>query len=141
MALTAINRTSSCSTWKRSAVLDLNPTFKHISTLLFETIIRRGCEHDVVVSARFSSIVASVLAAYAIVRPRYRGAQWSAARSSWRIWCRRRSCSSAVIGGLRTACSTPFALILTYPTILIPFSTWLLMAISRPSRSSSRNAR
>jgi len=36
---------------------------------------------------------------------------------------------------------SPMALILTYPTILIPFSTWLLMGYFRPSRSNWRNAR
>jgi multiple sugar transport system permease protein len=36
---------------------------------------------------------------------------------------------------------TKWALILTYPTFLIPFATWLLMGISRPFPTSSRSAR
>src|SRR5579885_2764354 len=43
-------------------------------------------------------------------------------------WCRKRCCSSR----LPTSCNfrlgdTPWALILTYPTFLIPFCTWLMM--------------
>ena len=36
---------------------------------------------------------------------------------------------------------TPFALIMTYPTILIPFSTWLLMGYFKTIPFGSRNAR
>jgi len=36
---------------------------------------------------------------------------------------------------------SPLSLILVYPTLLIPFSTWLLMDISRPFPTSWRNAR
>jgi multiple sugar transport system permease protein len=54
-------------------------------------------------------------------------------RSSWPIWCRRRSCSSrwpTVVFKLGLF-DTPLALILTYPTFLIPFCTWLLMGYFR----------
>src|SRR5205807_851227 len=55
-----------------------NPTFKHIHKLLFESYCPWWLWNTmyVAVSATVLSIIASVLAAYAIVRLRYRGAQW-----------------------------------------------------------------
>ncbi len=75
------------------------------------------------------SIIATVLAAYAIVRLRYRGAQWVGGL----IFLSYLVPPSILFIPLATVVfqyglfDTPFALILTYPTILIPFSTWLLM--------------
>ena len=83
----------------------------------------------VAVCATVLSIVASVLAAYAIVRLRYRGAQWVGGA----IFLAYLVPPSILFIPLSTVVfqyglfDTPFALILTYPTILIPFSTWLLM--------------
>src|SRR3989449_9254770 len=53
------------------------PTLKHIEKLLFETHYPQWLWNTmfVAISATVISIVASVLAAYAIVRIRYRGAQ------------------------------------------------------------------
>ena len=72
-----------------------NPTFKHIHKLLFESYYPWWLWNTmyVAVCATVLSIIASVLAAYAIVRLRYRGAQWVGGRSSCPIWCRPRSCS------------------------------------------------
>src|SRR5437667_96929 len=55
-----------------------NPTFKHIHKLLFESYYPHWLWNTmyVAVCATVLSIIASVLAAYAIVRLRYRGAQW-----------------------------------------------------------------
>jgi len=67
--------------------------------------------------------------AYAIVRLRYRGAQWVGGA----IFLAYLIPPSILFIPLSTVVfqyglfDTPFALILTYPTILIPFSTWLLM--------------
>src|ERR1700730_1085170 len=54
------------------------PTLKHIEKLLFQTNYPLWLWNTtlVAVSATIISIVASVLAAYAIVRLRYKGAQW-----------------------------------------------------------------
>src|SRR5213080_2664776 len=54
------------------------PTLKHIHKLIFETNypLWLGNTMLVAVAATILSIIASVLAAYAIVRLRYRGAQW-----------------------------------------------------------------
>jgi multiple sugar transport system permease protein len=106
------------------------PTLKHIHKLLqgdyplwlWNTML-------VAVSATVLSLIASVLAAYAIVRLRYRGAQWVGGA----IFLAYLVPPSILFIPLSTVVfqygllDTPFALILTYPTILVPFSTWLLM--------------
>jgi len=107
------------------------PTLKHMQKLLFETHYPQWLWNTmfVAISATVISIVASVLAAYAIVRIRYRGAQWVGAA----IFLAYLVPPSILFIPLATVVfqyglfDTPYALILTYPTILIPFSTWLLM--------------
>jgi multiple sugar transport system permease protein len=108
-----------------------NPTFKHIHKLLFGSYYPLWLWNTmyVAVCSTILSIVASVLAAYAIVRLRYRGAQWVGGL----IFLSYLVPPSILFIPLATVVfqyglfDTPFALILTYPTILIPFSTWLLM--------------
>jgi multiple sugar transport system permease protein len=107
------------------------PTFKHIQKLLFESYYPWWLWNTmyVAVAATVLSIVASVLAAYAIVRLRYRGANLVGGL----IFLAYLVPPSILFIPLATVVfqyglfDTPFALILTYPTILIPFSTWLLM--------------
>ena len=107
------------------------PTFKHIEKLLFETNYPLWLWNTmfVAICATILSIVASVCAAYAIVRLRYKGSQWVGAS----IFLAYLVPPSILFIPLSTIVfkyglfDTPFALILTYPTILIPFSTWLLM--------------
>jgi multiple sugar transport system permease protein len=107
------------------------PTFKHIHKLLFESQYPLWLWNTmfIAVSATILSIIASVLAAYAIVRLRYRGAQLVGGA----IFLAYLVPPSILFIPLSTVVfryglfDTPFALILTYPTILIPFSTWLLM--------------
>jgi multiple sugar transport system permease protein len=107
------------------------PTFKHVEKLLFETDYPMWLWNTMMVAigATVLSIAASVLAAYAIVRLRYKGSQWVGAA----IFLAYLVPPSILFIPLSTVVfqyglfDTPFALILTYPTILIPFSTWLLM--------------
>jgi len=109
----------------------LSPTLEHIEALLFKTDYPLWLWNTmfIAVSATILSIVASVLAAYAITRIRYRGAQWIGGS----IFLAYLVPPSILFIPLATVVyqyglfDTPFALILTYPTILIPFSTWLLM--------------
>ncbi|MDO9414129.1 MAG: carbohydrate ABC transporter permease [Pseudolabrys sp.] len=108
-----------------------NPTLKHIAKLLFETEYPVWLWNTMLIAtcATALSIFASVLAAYAIVRLRYKGAQWVGGA----IFLAYLVPPSILFIPLSTVVfqyglfDTPFALILTYPTILIPFSTWLLM--------------
>ncbi len=109
----------------------LNPTFSHIHELLFNTDYPLWLWNTmfIAVSATVLSLIASVFAAYAITRIRYRGAHWIGGS----IFLAYLVPPSILFIPLSTVVfqyglfDTPFALILTYPTILIPFSTWLLM--------------
>ncbi|MBV9077778.1 MAG: carbohydrate ABC transporter permease, partial [Methylobacteriaceae bacterium] len=109
----------------------VTPTLKHTNKLLFESQYPRWLWNTMLVSvvATALSLFASVLAAYAIVRLRYRGAQWVGAA----IFLAYLVPPSILFIPLATLVQayglfdSPFALILAYPTILIPFSTWLLM--------------
>jgi multiple sugar transport system permease protein len=109
----------------------IHPTFKHISKLLFETDYPRWLWNTMYVAAASTmlSIIASVLAAYAIVRLRFRGAETVGAL----IFMAYLVPPSILFIPLASVIQayglfdSPLALILVYPTLLIPFSTWLLM--------------
>jgi multiple sugar transport system permease protein len=109
----------------------VGPTMKHISKLLFESNYPQWLWNTMYVSviATFLSLIASVLAAYALVRIRFRGAEMVGAA----IFLAYLVPPSILFIPLATIIQwyglfdSPFALILVYPTILIPFSTWLLM--------------
>jgi len=132
MALTAIKPDEQLLDLDRySPFWTWNPTFKHFHKLLFETQYPLWLWNTMLVAicATVLSIVASVLAAYAIVRLRFKGAQWVGGA----IFLAYLVPPSILFIPLSSVVfqyglfDTPFALILTYPTILIPFSTWLLM--------------
>ncbi len=107
------------------------PTLKHFATLLFETNYPRWLWNTMYVAtgATVLSMVASVLSAYAIVRLRFKGAQ----AVGLLIFLAYLVPPSILFIPLATVIyqyglfDSPVALILVYPTILIPFSTWLLM--------------
>src|SRR6187397_485336 len=132
MALTAVKPDEQLlDLEKYSPFWTWTPTLKHITKLLFETQYPVWLWNTMLVAicATALSIIASVLAAYAIVRLRYKGAQWVGGA----IFLAYLIPPSILFIPLSTVVfqyglfDTPFALILTYPTILIPFSTWLLM--------------
>ncbi len=107
------------------------PTLEHIQALLFETQYPSWLWNTmfVAVAATLLSLIASVFAAYAITRIRYKCAELVGGL----IFLAYLVPPSILFIPLSTVVyqyglfDTPFALILTYPTILIPFSTWLLM--------------
>jgi multiple sugar transport system permease protein len=107
------------------------PTLEHIKALLFETEYPNWLWNTmfISVSATVLSLIASVFAAYAITRVRFSGAN----AVGGMIFLAYLVPPSILFIPLSTVVyqyglfDTPFALILTYPTILIPFSTWLLM--------------
>jgi len=108
-----------------------NPTLAHLKKLLFDTAYPDWLWNTIVVSvtATFISLAASVLAAYAIERLRYRGSRY-VGMSIFLAYLVPPSILfiplAAVIYKLQLFDSR-LALILTYPTFLIPFATWLLM--------------
>ena len=108
-----------------------NPTLAHIKKLLFDTAYPDWLLNTMLVSvvATLLSLLGSVLAAYAIERLRFRGSRYV----GMSIFLAYLVPPSILFIPLSTVVyqyglfDTQFALILTYPTILIPFSTWLLM--------------
>ena len=109
----------------------IKPTLKHINKLLFETQYPRWLWNTMYVAAAATllSITASVLAAYAIVRLRFKGANVVGAL----IFMAYLVPPSILFIPLASVIhsyglfDSPLSLILVYPTLLIPFSTWLLM--------------
>ena len=109
----------------------VHPTFKHISKLLFETQYPRWLWNTmyVAVGATTLSIIASVLAAYAIVRLRFKGAD-AVGVLIFFAYLVPPSILFIPLASVIQAYGlfdSPLSLILVYPTLLIPFSTWLLM--------------
>ncbi|MBK1658930.1 carbohydrate ABC transporter permease [Paracraurococcus ruber] len=108
-----------------------SPTIAHIKHLLFNTSYPRWLWTTmlVAIASTFLSLFASVLAAYAIQRLRFKGSQYVGLG----IYLAYLVPPSILFIPLATMVfrlglfDTPFALILTYPTFLVPFCTWLLI--------------
>jgi multiple sugar transport system permease protein len=109
----------------------VHPTFKHISKLLFETQYPRWLWNTmyVAVGATTLSIIASVLAAYAIVRLRFKGADAIGVLIFFAYLVPPSILFIPLASVIQAygLFDSPLSLILVYPTLLIPFSTWLLM--------------
>jgi multiple sugar transport system permease protein len=109
----------------------IHPTLKHISKLLFETQYPKWLWNTmyVAVGATTLSIIASVLAAYAIVRLRFKGADTVGALIFFAYLVPPSILFIPLASVIKAygLFDSPLSLILVYPTLLIPFSTWLLM--------------
>jgi multiple sugar transport system permease protein len=109
----------------------VHPTFKHISKLLFETQYPKWLWNTmyVAVGATTLSIIASVLAAYAIVRLRFKGADAIGVLIFFAYLVPPSILFIPLASVIQAygLFDSPLSLILVYPTLLIPFSTWLLM--------------
>ena len=109
----------------------IHPTLTHIKKLLFETAYPDWLWNTIVVSvvSTFLSIFCSVLAAYAIERLRFRGSRY-VGMSIFLAYLVPPSILFIPLAAMvykLDLFDTRLALILTYPTFLIPFCTWLLM--------------
>ena len=108
-----------------------SPTIAHIRKLLFETSYPSWLmtTMGVAVGATFLSLLSSTLAAYAIQRLRFRGSQYVGLG----IYLAYLVPPSILFIPLATTIvqfglfDSPLALILVYPTFLVPFCTWLLI--------------
>ena len=115
--------------------LVIAPTLAHFKKLLFDTAYPEWLWNTVIVSvvATFVSLAASVLAAYAIERLRFKGSR-HVGLSIFLAYLVPPSILfiplAAIVFQLGLF-DTRWALILTYPTFLIPFCTWLLMGYFR----------
>jgi multiple sugar transport system permease protein len=112
-----------------------NPTLAHIKKLLFDTAYPEWLWNTMLVAvvSTFLSIACSVLAAYAIERLRFKGSRYVGVS----VFLAYLVPPSILFIPLAKVVfelglfDTRLALILTYPTFLIPFCTWLLMGYFR----------
>ncbi len=112
-----------------------NPTLAHFKKLLFDTEYPQWMWNTMLVAvvSTFISLAASVFAAYAIERLRFRGSRQAglAIFLAYLVPPSILFIPLAAIVFRLGLFDTRFALILTYPTFLIPFCTWLLMGYFR----------
>jgi multiple sugar transport system permease protein len=112
-----------------------NPTLQHIQYLLFQTSYPGWLLNTMIVAfgATFLSLFAAVFAAYAIERIRFRGSRWTglAIFLAYLVPPSILFIPLAVMIFRFGIYDSRLALILTYPTFLIPFCTWLLMGYFR----------
>jgi multiple sugar transport system permease protein len=113
----------------------VSPTLAHFERLLFKTEYPQWMWNTMLVAvvSTFASLAASVFAAYAIERLRFRGAKQTglAIFLAYLVPPSILFIPLAAIVFQLGLFDTRFALILTYPTFLIPFCTWLLMGYFR----------
>jgi multiple sugar transport system permease protein len=108
-----------------------SPTLDHIYHLLFKTSYPSWLWTTMMVAfgATFLSLLSSALAAYAIQRLRFKGSQYVGLA----IYLAYLVPPSILFIPLATMVvqlglfDSPMALILVYPTFLVPFCTWLLI--------------
>ena len=113
----------------------IQPTLSHFHKLIFETAYPEWLWNTVIVStvATVVSLACSVLAAYAIERLRFKGSR----QVGLGIFLAYLVPPSILFIPLAAIVfklglfDTRWTLILTYPTFLIPFCTWLLMGYFR----------
>ncbi len=111
------------------------PTLAHFKKLIFDTPYPEWLWNTVIVSvtSTFISLACSVFAAYAIERLRFKGSRGVglAIFLAYLVPPSILFIPLAAIVFQLGLFDTRWALILTYPTFLIPFSTWLLMGYFR----------
>ena len=132
MAVTAFKPNAELYDYKKfNPFLIGSPTLYHIKHLLFETAYPHWLmvTMGVAIASTILSLFSSVLAAYAIQRLRFKGSQYVGLG----IYLAYLVPPSILFIPLATTINqlglfdSPLALILTYPTFLVPFSTWLLI--------------
>jgi multiple sugar transport system permease protein len=110
-------------------------TLKHYRFLLTETLFPRWFVNTLFVSVStvVVSVVVGILAAYAIARLRFRGVSTFGVGIfiTYLVPPALLFIPLAIVVTKLGVADTPWALILTYPTFLVPFNTWLLMGYFR----------
>ncbi len=118
-----------------SALWIYEPTLENIRHLLFETEYPQWLWNSmfITVTATFLSIFCAVCAAYAIERLRYKGSRTVGMLIflAYLVPPSILFIPLAIMIFYLGIFDTVWALVLTYPTILIPFCTWLLMGYFR----------
>jgi multiple sugar transport system permease protein len=108
-----------------------HPTFANINKLLFETDYGHWLTTTMGIAfgSTFLSLLSSVLAAYAIQRLRFKGSDYVglAIYAAYLVPPSILFIPLAQVVYQLGLFDTPYALVLTYPTFLVPFCTWLLI--------------
>jgi multiple sugar transport system permease protein len=132
MTITAFKPDAEMENYKDYSPFWVNsPTLHNFDVLLFHTQFPRwmAITSIVAIGSTILSIFCSVLAAYAIERLRFRGST----RVAFAIYLAYLVPPTILFIPLATMIvrfglyNSPISLILTYPTFLIPFCTWLLI--------------
>lgn len=136
MAITSVKPNAQLTDYDHySPLWVVEPTLRHIKYLLFETSYPGWLFNTmlVAVASTFLALGASVAAAYAIERIRFAGARYVglAIFLAYLVPPSILFIPLAYIVFQFGIYDTKLALILTYPTFLIPFCTWLLMGYFR----------
>ena len=136
MAITAVKPDNQLTDYaNHSPFWVVGPTLDHMRYLLFETTYPRWMWNTIIVSVASTtiSLVASVFAAYAIERLRFRGSRVTGLMIflAYLVPPSILFIPLAFIVFQVGIFDSRLALILTYPTFLIPFCTWLLMGYFR----------
>lgn len=135
MVVTAFKPDAELLTQSGNPFWIIAPTLAHFTKLIFHTQYPAWLWNTVLVStvATFVSLAASVFAAYAIERLRFQGAKQVglAVFLAYLVPPSILFIPLAAIVFQLGLFDTRWALMLTYPTFLIPFCTWLLMGYFR----------
>ncbi len=136
MAITAVKPDNQLTDYENYSLFwVIGPTLEHMRYLLFETSYPGWMLNTVIVSVASTVIAlfASVLAAYAIERLRFKGARITGLLIflAYLVPPSILFIPLAYIVFQVGIFDSRLALILTYPTFLIPFCTWLLMGYFR----------
>jgi multiple sugar transport system permease protein len=135
MAITSIKSNSELLDHTKNPLFVLQPNLQNYHDLLFNTNFIRWTVNSAVVALASTSIslICSILAGYSLARLRYRGAS----AIGWGVFVTYLVPPTLlflpmafVIAQLHLF-NNYWSLILTYPTFLIPFCTWLLMGYFR----------
>ncbi len=132
MAITSFKPNAELYDYKTyNPFLIASPTLEHIRKLLFETSYPRWVftTMTVAVCATVLSLLSSTLAAYAIQRLRFKGSQYVglAIYLAYLVPPSILFIPLAAMVFRLGLFDSPLALILVYPTFLVPFCTWLLI--------------
>lgn len=131
MLITSIKPNAELYNVRMNPFMVLQPTLDHFRYLLRETIFPTWSFNTLYVSVLSTaiSLVAGILAGYALARLRFKGAGIIAVGIFVTYLVPPTLLFIPLADVVRTfgLLDSPWALILTYPTFLIPFCTWLLM--------------
>jgi len=135
MAITALKPNAELLAHEGNPFWIAHPTLDHFKHLFFETAYPEWLFNTMLVAvvSTFVSLAASTFAAYAIERLRFRGSRQIglAIFLAYLIPPSILFIPLAVVLQSLELFNTRWALMLTYPTFLIPFCTWLLMGYFR----------